>query len=116
VQRELTKVEVERLFIGAMDGALEANEAQAFEELLSSDGDLKARFERYQLTIKALKTLPREKAPPVLASMILRRTRRRRSTLRSLAEHEALHRFPVEVIIPLLLAAVVALFLVVAAR
>ena len=116
MQRELNTAEVERLFIGAVDDSLESGDAELFQQVLKGDAALQARYERYQLTVKSLKALPREKAPPMLASMIMRRTKRRRSMLRHLAEHEALNRFPVEVIIPLLLAAVVALFLLVAAR
>lgn len=116
MQRELTKAEVERLFVGAVDDSLDANDAAAFRQLLSGDAELKGRFEQYTSAVKALKTLPREKAPAALASMIMRRTKRRRSMFRSMAAHEATYRVPVEVIIPLLLAATVAAFLLLAAR
>jgi len=116
VQRELTKAEVERLFLGAVDDALDSSDAEAFRQVLAVDAELKVRFEKYTGAVKALKELPREKAPPSLASTILRRTKRRRSMFRSMAEHEASYRVPVEVIIPLLLAAVVAAFLLMAAR
>lgn len=116
MQRELTKAELERLFIGAVDDALDAGEAETFRQVLATDAELKLRFEKYTGAVKALKALPREKAPAALASMILRRTKRRRSMFRSMATHEATYRVPVEVIVPLLLAAVVALFLLLAAR
>jgi hypothetical protein len=115
VQRELNKAEVERLFLGAVDGALETADEAAFREVLAADAGLKLRFEQYTLAVKTLKELPREKAPAALASMILRRTKRRRSLLKSLATNEATYRVPVEVILPLLLAAVVAAFLLLAA-
>jgi anti-sigma factor RsiW len=116
VQRELNKAEVERLFLGAVDGSLETGDEAAFREVLAADAELKLRFEQYTLAVKTLKELPRETAPAGLASMILRRTKRRRSLLKSLASNEATYRVPVEVIIPLLLAAVVAAFLLMAAR
>jgi len=116
VQRELTKAEVERLFLGAVDDALDSRDAEAFRQVLATDAELKVRYEKYTFAVKALKELPREKAPPSLASTILRRTRRRRSMFRSMAEHEANYRVPVEVIIPLLVAAVVAAFLLLATR
>ncbi len=116
MQRELTKAEVERLFLGAVDDALDSSDAEAFRQVLAGDSELKVRFEKYTGAVKALKELPREKAPASLASTILRRTKRRRSMFRSMAEHEASYRVPVEVIIPLLLAAVVAAFLLMAAR
>ncbi|MDP3234651.1 MAG: transmembrane transcriptional regulator [Myxococcales bacterium] len=116
MQRELTKAEVERLFLGAVDDALDSSDAESFRQVLAGDAELKVRFEKYTGAVKALKELPREKAPASLASTILRRTKRRRSMFRSMAEHEASYRVPVEVIIPLLLAAVVAAFLLMAAR
>lgn len=116
MQRELNKAEVERLFLGAVDGSLETGDEAAFREAMAADAELKLRFERYTLAVKTLKEMPREQAPAGLASMILRRTKRRRSLLKSLATNEATYRIPVEVIIPLLLAAVVAAFLLMAAR
>lgn len=116
MQRELNTAEVERLFIGAVDHALNEQDAETFQSLLASDTELKQRFDKYTGAVKALKELPREKAPAALASMILRRTKRRRSLTRSMAQHEATYRLPVEVIIPLVIAAVVALFLVMATR
>lgn len=116
MQRELTKTEVERLFVGAVDDALDSGDAEVFRQVLSSDRELKVRFDRYTEAVRALKDSPREKAPAALASMIMRRTKRRRSMFRTMAAHEATYRVPVEVIIPLLLAAVVATFLLLAAR
>lgn len=116
MQRELNTAEVERLFVGAVDDALTGADAQTFQELLASDAQLKVRFEKYSQAVKALKEMPREKAPASLASMILRRTKRRRSMFRSMAQHEASYRIPVEIIIPLVIAALVAVFLLVAAR
>lgn len=116
MQRELTKAEVERLFLGAVDDALDSSDAEAFRQVLARDPELTVRFEKYAGAVQALKGLPREKAPPALASMILRRTRRRRSFFRRNAAHEADYRLPVEVIVPLLVAAVVALFLLLATR
>ncbi len=116
MQRELNTAEVERLFIGAVDQVLNEKDAQTFQSLLASDAELKQQFEKYSGAVKALKDMPREKAPPALASMILRRSKRRRSMFRSMAQHEAAYRLPVEVIIPLVIAAVVALFLLMATR
>ncbi len=41
VQRELNTAEVERLFVGAVDQALDAKDAETFQSLLASDAALK---------------------------------------------------------------------------
>ena len=115
MRRELSKAEVERLFAGAVDEALPDRDAVLLKAELDADPELKQRFEQYEHAVKLLRKAPREKAPDALASMILRRTRRRRFGLRLAKLHDA-HRFPVEIIIPILLAAMVALFLLVAGR
>jgi anti-sigma factor RsiW len=112
VRRDLSKNEVERLFVGAVDGALAEPEAKEFDAELSADPKLKAQFEKYQRAISLLKEAPREKAPDALASLILRRTRRRRFSMRTREIHDA--RFPAEVIVPLLIAALVAMFMILA--
>lgn len=112
MRRELSKNEVERLFVGAVDGALAEPEANEFDAQLEADPELKARFAKYQRAISMLKEAPKEKAPDALASMILRRTRRRRFQLRTRDIQNA--RFPAEVVVPLLIAALVAMFMLLA--
>lgn len=113
MRRELSKAEVERLFMGAVDDALAGADAATFEEELAADAELKARFERYQKTVGLLKGAPKEKAPDALATMILRRTRRRRFSVRTRDLHAA-YRLPAEVVIPLLVAVLVAMFMLLA--
>ncbi len=112
MQRELSKAEVERLFVDAVDGSLPPAEQAAFAEHLAADVALQARFASYQKTVSRLKVAPKEKAPDALASMILRRTRRRRFQFRD--RELADWRFPAEVVIPLLIAAAVAVFMLLA--
>ena len=115
VRRELSKSEVELLFVEAVDGALADADVARFQEQLASDSELKARYDSYQRAVNLLRAEPRQKAPDALASVILRRTRRRRSVMQSLRLHEMhFNRVPAEVFIPLLLAAAVALFLMTA--
>jgi hypothetical protein len=111
VQRELSKAEVERLFIGAIDQALAPDDQAAFTAELAQNRELQVRFEAYRATVQRLQASVREKAPDALASTILRRTRRRRFALRSndLLTH---WRVPAELVIPLLLAALVALYMI----
>ncbi|MEW5738345.1 MAG: hypothetical protein AB1938_05435 [Myxococcota bacterium] len=113
MRRELSKTEVERLFVGAVDDALAEADAATFEEELSANPELKARFDRYRKTVALLKGAPKEKAPEALASLILRRTRRRRFQVRSRDLHAA-YRVPAEVVIPLLIAVLVAMFMLLA--
>jgi type VI protein secretion system component VasF len=63
--------------------------------------------------VKALRDAPKERAPDALASLILRRSRRRRGHVRR-ADERVAFRVPAEVVIPLLLAALVALFMLLA--
>lgn len=112
VRRDLSKNEVERLFLGAVDGALAEADKSELDAELAADPALKAKFEQYQKAIAALKDAPREKAPDGLASLILRRTRRRRFSLRSRELQNA--RVPAEVIIPVVIAALAALYLLLA--
>lgn len=112
VRRDLSKNEVERLFVGAVDGALAEKDSSEFDAELEADPKLKAQFANYQRAIALLKDAPKEKAPDALASLILRRTRRRRFSTRTRELYNA--RFPAEVIVPLIIAALVAMFMLLA--
>lgn len=115
MRQELSKNEVERLFAAAVDDQLAEAEAFRFKGAIETDVELKSRYEQYRRAVQLMRAQPRERAPAALASVILRRTRRRRSVMHSLRLHEVnFSRVPVEVLIPLLLAAAVALFLMTA--
>ncbi len=116
MRSELTKAELERLFVGAADEALADRDAVRLNAELESSPELKVQFEKYRSAIALLKDAPKEKAPPALASLILRRSRRRRFGARATAMQHAQYRVPVEVLIPILLAVLVAAFLFFAAR
>ena len=113
MKSELKAADIEELFTGAVDGALADRDEVRLREELDEDPELKARFEKYQRAIGLLKGAPKEKAPVALASTIMRRVRRRRVFERRSAQwQQAMYRVPVEVVIPLLLAAMVAALLV----
>ena len=59
-----------------------------------------------------LRHSPKETAPQGLASIILRRTRRRRFQLRTREQQHA--RFPAEIVVPMIIAALVMLFMLLA--
>jgi anti-sigma factor RsiW len=112
VRTELKAADIEELFTGAADGALADSDQVRLREELDADPELKARFEKYQKAIGLLKGAPKEKAPVALASTIMRRVRRRRVfDRRNMQWQHAMYRVPVEVVIPLLLAAMVAALL-----
>ncbi len=110
MRRDISKAEVEKLFVGAIDGVIPGAERAQLE----NDAELKGDFEKYERAVKLLRESPREEAPEMLSSMVMRRVRRRRGTAKQVTTY-ADYRLPVEVIIPLLLAALVVVFLMVAA-
>lgn len=110
MQREPSHPEVERLFLGAVDGALSRDDEASLAAQLELDAALRARFEAYRGAVRALRQAPKVRAPDGLASLILRRNRRRRLHLRR-ADERVAFRVPAEVVIPLLLAALMALFM-----
>ena len=116
MRTELSKAEVERLFVAAADDALADRDADRLHAGLDDDAELKLRFNKYKSAIALLKKAPKEKAPAALASVIMRRVRRRRAWGRnSMHTLHMQYRVPVEVIVPILLGVMVAAFLFFAA-
>ncbi len=70
-------------------------------------------FQKYERAVEKVRGLQREKAPDALATMILHRTRKRRHGLRAIARAHDQYRMPFEIILPILLAAVVAALMLV---
>ena len=112
MRTELTKADVERLFVGAADDALPEQDAIRLREGLDDDSALKARFEKYNKAIQLLKKAPKERAPESLSTVIMRRVRRRRLWGRNSTHTMHMqYRVPVEVLIPVLIGVLVAMFL-----
>jgi anti-sigma factor RsiW len=111
VRRQISKSEAERLFVEAVDGSLPDGDALQWQHDLESDVALKSKFEKYGAAVALLKKAPKEKAPEAMASLILRRTRKRRVKNNS---QQILNAWNVgaEVLIPILVAILVAAFLV----
>jgi hypothetical protein len=113
---QLSHRETRALFLELADDELPADKVQAVRSHLDGCGECKEGWERYARTVQRVQQVEREKAPPALASLVMTRVkRRRRFGLRGLHLMHTHHRFPVEVLIPLLLAAAVAAFLVMSA-
>jgi hypothetical protein len=108
VHRDPSKKEIERLFVDAIDEELACEDERPISKSLTERPELQAQFSRYRDVVKLLREAPRTPAPPALAATILRRARRRRFHTRT-AELVEQYRVPAEVILPLLLAAIVAL-------
>jgi predicted anti-sigma-YlaC factor YlaD len=117
VEPQLNHREARDLFLALADEELPEPQAKAVRSHLDGCEECRAGWDRYARTVQLVRKVEREKAPPMMASLVLNRVKReRRFGLRKLHWAYTHHRFPVEVLIPLLLAAAVAAFLVMAAQ
>lgn len=116
VEPQLNHREAKALFFALADEELPEPQATAVRSHLDGCEECRAGWVRYEKTVQRVRTVEREKAPPVMTSMVLNRVKReRRFGLRKLHLAHNYHRVPVEVLIPLLLAAAVAAFLMLSA-
>jgi len=116
VDAQLNHREAKALFFALADEELPEPQAMAVRSHLDGCDECRAGWDRYAQTVQRVRKVEREKAPPLMASMVLNRVKReRRFGLRKLHLAQNYHRVPVEVLIPLLLAAAVAAFLVLSA-
>jgi predicted anti-sigma-YlaC factor YlaD len=116
VEAQLNHREARDLFLALADEDLPEPQAKAVRSHLDGCDECRAGWDRYARTVQRVKKVEKEKAPPAMASLVMNRVKReRRFGLRKLHLAHTHHRFPVEVLIPLLLAAAVAAFLVLSA-
>jgi len=107
VNASLNHAAARESFPALIDQELEpATEAQVRTHLVACDS-CRQGFERYERAVEKVRALGRENAPDALATLILNRTRKRRG-LRNLVRVHNTYRLPVEIILPVLLAAVIA--------
>lgn len=112
MEPRLNHREAKALFFALADEELPAPEVEAVKSHLDGCDDCRAGWETYSRTVQRVRGVEREKAPAALASVVMTRVRRQRKFgLKGLYHAHAQHRFPVEILIPLLLAAAVAAFL-----
>lgn len=112
MQAQLSHKQAQSLFLPAADLSLAEPEERALKAHFDQCTDCRAGFERYARVVERLKGVEREKAPPHLASLLARRLRFRRPFgHRGLHLAHLQHRVPVEAIVPVLLAALVAALL-----
>jgi anti-sigma factor RsiW len=115
MEPRLSHREARALFLALADEELPAPEARAVKTHLEGCDDCRAGWERYERTVRRLRGVEREEAPPALASVVMTRVRRRRRFgLKGLHTLHSHYRLPVEILIPLLLAAAVGAFFLLA--
>jgi hypothetical protein len=113
----IPKGELEELFVGAVDEALPNPDADRLKAELEGSPELKASFDKYARAVQLLKSAPREKAPPAMATLVMRRVRRRRLFgQRGLHTVHMQYRVPVEVLIPILISVLAVAYLVMSSR
>jgi hypothetical protein len=113
----IPKGELDELFVGAADASLADQDEAKLKAELDASPELKSSYDKYMRAVTLLKNEPREKAPDALASLVLRRVRRRRLFgQRGLHTMHMNYRVPVEVLIPILIGVLVAAFIVMSSR
>jgi len=116
VQPQLDHRETQALFLALLDEELPGEEARRVQAHLEACRDCQAGWTGYRSTVERVRALEREKAPAALASRILLRVQKRRTQgLRALHRTQVEQRLPVEVLVPILLAAAVAAWVMLAA-
>ncbi|WP_224370863.1 anti-sigma factor family protein [Hyalangium versicolor] len=116
MEPQLNHREARALFFALADEELPEPQAKAVRTHLDGCDECRAGWDRYAKTVQRVRKVERETAPPMMASLVMNRVKReRRFGLRKLHLAHVYHRFPVEILIPLLLAAAVAAFLVMSA-
>ncbi|MGZ3458482.1 MAG: anti-sigma factor family protein [Archangium sp.] len=109
---QLSHRETRALFIALADEELPAEKAQAVRSHLEGCGECQRGWQSYSSTVLRLRNVEKQRASSALASRVMARVKRqRRFGLKRLHLTHAQHRLPVEVLIPLLIAAAVAAFI-----
>jgi len=117
VQLDLSHREATNLFPALIDQELADREAARLKAHLDGCVECREDWDRYSRAVTLVRKVEREPAPPALTSTILRRVRRRRFRgLRALEFFDSNYRFPYEVLLPILLAALVAALLLFASQ
>lgn len=104
---QLTHSAARESFGALIDQELEPREEAKVRGHLAECPSCNAGYMKYERTVTRVRQLERVRAPDLLATRILQRTKKKRG-LRQIAKVHADHRVPVEIVIPVLLAAAVA--------
>lgn len=104
---ELSHTAAKAFFPALIDQELEPKEEAKVRGHLAQCPTCHQGFEKYERAVTRVRQLERVRAPDLLATRILQRTRRKRG-LRQIAKVHQDYRIPVEILIPVLLAAAIA--------
>lgn len=108
---EITHAQANALFPALIDQELPEPETSRLQEHLEGCDTCRTGWEQYARAVDRVRGVPRERAPDALASVILRRARRKPFSVRATLA-QAHYRVPYEIVIPLLLAMGVAAVLI----
>ena len=113
---QLSHRETRALFLAFADEELPDDEARAVRSHLDGCDECQRGWQGYANTVQRLRQVERQRAPAALSAQVMARVKRqRRSGLRRLTQLHAHYRLPVEVLIPVLLAAAVAAYVLMSA-
>jgi anti-sigma factor RsiW len=113
---QLNHRETQALFLAFADEELPDDKARAVRSHLDDCGECQRGWQSYANTVRRLRRVERQKAPAALATQVMTRVKRqRRSGLRRLTQLHAQYRLPVEILVPVLLAAAVAAYVLLSA-
>ncbi len=113
MEAQLSHREAKSLFLAALDDELAEREQRRLKAHLEECQDCRTGWDRYAKVVKRVQKVEHERAPKSLATVIMRRVRRRRTFgYRASVLAQAHYRVPIEAIIPVLLGIMVAAFLV----
>lgn len=110
---QLSHSAAKAFFPALLDQELPAPEEAKVRGHLAECPSCNEGFVKYERAVMRVRNLERIRAPDLLATRILQRTKKRRG-LRQIARVHAEHRVPVEILIPILMAAAVAAWLMLA--
>ena len=115
METALSHQEAQDLFGALVDMEIPAPEEARLRSHLSRCVSCSQGWVRYEATVHQVRDLPRERAPMSLAGVIVRRERRRAFS-RRMRLLQLQNRLPVELILPLLIAAAVVVLMALWAR
>ncbi len=108
IVREISHDEVKDLYAALVDAELQGDLLAQMRAHLDSCRECREGWTKYSRAVEKVRKAPRSRAPGSFATAVKVRVLRRHRGLRGLAHVHAVHRMPVEILIPIMLAAVIA--------
>lgn len=105
--------EIRSMFPALVDDELDGDLVSNLRAHLESCDECRSGWKRYERAVSLVRNVPREKPPAALVAVILRRIRRRKSAAQRREHVLALaYRTPYGLVLPIVLAAAVAAWLI----